>query len=72
MKNIKSSRPILRQPLETGQLGHMAEGNLQVGLVGKWLVHYKYGKPDAVRVPNSINSIKAVQDILKAKKAVLV
>jgi len=71
MKNINSARPIPRQPLETGQLWRMAEGNLQVGMVGKLLVHYKFGKPDAVRVPNSCASIKTIEAFLKAKKAVL-
>jgi hypothetical protein len=49
----------------------MAEGNLQVGMVGKLLVHYKLGKPNAVRVPNSCNCIKTIEKYLKAKKAVL-
>ena len=40
-------------------------------MVGKLLVHYKLGKPDAVRVPNSCNLIRTVAGILKAKKAVL-
>jgi hypothetical protein len=50
----------------------MAEGNLQVGMVGKLLVHYKLGKPNAVRVPNSCNCIKTIEKYLKTKKAVLV
>ena len=63
----------LRQPpLQTGQLWRMAEANLSVGLVGKLLVHYKLGKPEAVRVPISINCIKTVEKYLKTKRAVLV
>ena len=49
----------------------MADGNLLVGMVGKLLVHYKLGKPDAVRVPISCNCIKTIEKYLKAKKAVL-
>jgi hypothetical protein len=60
------------QPLATGQVWRMAEGNLQVGIVGKLLVHYKLGKPNAVRVPNSCNGIKTIEKFLKANKAVLV
>ena len=71
MKKIKPLRRIPRQRLEAGQLWRMAEGNLQVGMVGKLLVHYKFGKPDAVRVPNSCASIKTIEAFLKAKKAVL-
>jgi hypothetical protein len=74
MKQIKSIRRIRRirqQPLEAGQLWRMAEADLQVGMVGKLLVHYKLGRPDAVRVPNSCNCIKTIEKYLKTKKAVL-
>jgi hypothetical protein len=57
--------------LAAGQLWRMAGADLRVGMVGKLLVHYKLGKPDVVRVPNSINLIKTVEKYLKAKKAAL-
>ena len=72
MIKTKPARRLRSQPLATGQVWRMAEANLQVGMVGKLLVHYKLGKPDAVRVPNSCNVIKSVEKFLKAKKAVLV
>lgn len=50
----------------------MAEANLKVDMVGKLLVHYKLAKPNAVRVPNSISSIKTIVAFLKLNKAVLV
>jgi len=50
----------------------MAEAILRVTMVGKLLVHYKLGKPDAIRVSNSINTIKTIEKYLKAKNAVLV
>jgi hypothetical protein len=50
----------------------MPEAELRVGMVGKLLVHYKLGKPNAVRVPNSCEGIKTVEKFLKSKKAVLV
>jgi hypothetical protein len=50
----------------------MPEANLVVGMVGKLLVHYKLGKPNALRVPNACSGIKTIQKYLKAKKAVLV
>jgi len=50
----------------------MPEFNLRVGLVGKVLVHYKLGKPNAVRVANSCSGIKTIEKYLKANKAVLV
>ena len=46
--------------------------NLQVGMIGKWLVHYKLAKPDAVRIPNSCSARAAVEKYLKKNKAVLV
>ena len=49
----------------------MAEANLEVGMVGKLLVHYKLGKPNAVRVSNSCASIKIIEKFLKTNKAVL-
>lgn len=57
--------------LVDGQVWRMAELNLQVGMVGKLLVHYKLAKPDAVRVPNLVGSIATIQKFLKKNKAVL-
>lgn len=59
------------QPLANGQVWRMAEAILQVTMVGKLLVHYKLGKPNAVRVSNSVKSIAAIEKYLKANKAVL-
>ncbi len=50
----------------------MAEANLVVGMVGKLLVHYKLGKPNALRVANASSGIKTIEKYLKEKKAVLV
>jgi hypothetical protein len=69
------TKPVRRarlQPLATGQVWRMAEANLQVGVIGKLLVHYKLGRPNAIRVPNSCNAIKTIEKYLKANKAVLV
>jgi hypothetical protein len=60
------------QPLAAGQVWRMAELNLQVGLVGKLLVHYKLAAPNAVRVSNSVGGRAAVEKYLKSNKAVLV
>ena len=71
MEKIKSPGRVRQQPLEAGQLWRMAEANLQVVMVGKLLVHYKLGRPDAVRVPHSCNCIKTIEKFLKTKKALL-
>ena len=68
-----AAKPAARmEPLATGQVWRMAELNLQVGLVGKLLVHYKLAAPNAVRVSNSVGGLAAVQKYLKTNKAVLV
>ena len=58
--------------LEAGQVWKMKELNLQVGLVGKLLVHYKLAKPDAVRIANSVGGRSTVEKYLKTNKAVMV
>lgn len=49
----------------------MAESNLHVGMVGRLLVHYKLGKPNAIRMASACSSIKTIEAYLKANKAVL-
>ena len=71
MVKTKSVRRVRLQPLEAGQLWRMADAHLCVQAVGKLLVHYKLGKPNAVRVSNSCNGIKTIEKYLTATKAVL-
>jgi hypothetical protein len=71
MKKIKPASRNVQPPLEAGQLWRMPEANLLVGMVGRLLVHYKLGKPNAIRTANSCNSIKSVEKYLKANNAVL-
>lgn len=58
-------------PLATGQIWRVGEQNLQVGLIGKLLVHYKLAAPNAVRISNSVGGRTAVEKYLKTNKAVL-
>jgi len=71
MTKTKRAPRIPMQPLETGQVWRMEGMNLQVGLVGKLLVHYKLAKPAAVRVTNSVNDKATIEKFLKKNKAVL-
>src|ERR1700743_432096 len=71
MTNSKAAPRISQAPLADGQVWQMAELNLQVGMVGKLLVHYKLAKPNAVRIPNLVGSIATIQKFLKKNKAVL-
>lgn len=72
MSNKKPASRKKAKPLEEGQVWRMAELNLQVGMVGKLLVHYKLAKPNAVRIPNSVGGISTIEKYLKKNKAVLV
>jgi hypothetical protein len=71
MIKIKSTRRPHSLPLVTGQIWRMAGADLQVGMIGKLLVHYKLGKPHALHVPNSCSGIKTIEKYLKTNKAVL-
>ena len=72
MIKTKSAPRARLEPLADGQRWHMADAVLQVTQIGKLLVHYKLGKPDAVRVSNSIGSKTSIEKFLKKNKAVLV
>jgi hypothetical protein len=61
-----------KQTLVEGQVWRMAEANLQVGMIGKLLVHYKLAKPNAVRIPNSVGGKTTIEKYLKKNKAVLI
>ena len=72
MTKTKAPRPILKQPLETGQLWRVADLNLRVGMIGKILVHYKLARPNAIRIPNSVSGKTTLEKYLKDNKGVLV
>ena len=67
---IKARRGVLR-PLATGQIWRVGEQNLQVGMIGKLLVHYKLAAPNAVRISNSVGGRSTVEKYLKSNRAVL-
>ena len=50
----------------------MVDSQLEVGLVGKHLVHYKLIKGETKRTPTSLSAKKAVETYLRQNKAVLV
>ena len=71
IKTKPAPRAIL-EPLADGQVWHMPELKLHVDMVGKLLVHYKLGKHNAVRIPNSVSGKTTVEEYLKKNKAVLI
>ena len=60
------------QPFESGQVWQLEDSNLQIGLVGKTLVHYKHYKGNTKRAPISLAGKKVLEKYLKEKKAILV
>ncbi len=71
VKPAAKLKPAGLVPLATGQIWRVGEQNLQVGLIGKLLVHYKLAAPNAVRISNSVGGRTAVEKYLKTNKAVL-
>jgi hypothetical protein len=60
-----------RQPLTAGQVWRMRDAHLSVQSVGKLLVHYRLGAPNAKRLSTSCEGIKTIEKYLKTNKAVL-
>lgn len=50
----------------------LQDSNLQIGLIGKTLVHYKHYKGKTKRAPISLTGIKVLEEYLKENKAILV
>ena len=58
-------------PFETGQIWQMDDANLEIGLVGKRLVHYKHYKAKAKRPPTQLSGKAALERFLQSQRAVL-
>jgi hypothetical protein len=72
MSKTKPACRIRPQLLATGQVWRVTGLNFEVGLIGKWLVHYKVSKPNAVRIPSSVGGRTTIEKYLKKNKAVLI
>lgn len=55
----------------TGQVWQLADSKLEVGLVGRTLVHYKHYKGLALRPPTQLSSKTTLQKFLSDQEAVL-
>ena len=60
------------QPFQSGQIWQLEDSNLQIGLVGKTLVHYKHYKGEMKRSPVSLLNKDALERFLQDNQAVLV
>lgn len=55
----------------TGQVWQLADSKLEIGLVGRTLVHYKHYKGLALRPPTQLSSKTSLQKFLSDQEAVL-
>jgi len=72
MKNKTRKNRVLLQPFQSGQIWQMEDSHLEIGLIGKTLVHYKHYKGQMKRSPVSLLNKDALAKFLVEKQAVLV
>ena len=72
MKNIVRKNRVALQPFQTGQVWQMPGSNLEIGLIGKTLVHYKHYKGEMKRSPVSLLNKNALEKYLQDNDAVLI
>lgn len=71
MKNKTRKNRALLQPFQSGQIWQMEGSNLEIGLIGKTLVHYKHYKGELKRSPVSLANKDSLERFLQDKQAVL-
>jgi hypothetical protein len=72
MKSKLRKNRVVLQPFESGQIWQMEGSQLEIGLIGKTLVHYKHYKGEMKRSPVSLLNKDALERFLQDKQAVLV
>ena len=69
---MKKSSGIPVTPFQVGQVWELKDSSVQIGLVGKMLVHYKQFKgKKPIRVPTSLAGIGQLEKYLRQNKAIL-
>ena len=71
MKNTVRKNKTILQPIQTGQVWQMEDSQLEIGLIGKTLVHFKHYKGQVKRSPVSLLNKDALERFLQDKGAVL-
>jgi hypothetical protein len=71
MKNKSRNSRVLSVPFQSGQVWQLADSHLQIGLVGRTLVHYKHFKGLAKRPPILLSGKDALEKFLQEHRAVL-
>ena len=72
MNNRVQKNRVVLQPFQTGQVWQMGDSNIEIGLIGKTLVHYKYYKSQMKRSPVSLLNKNALERFLQDNEAVLI
>jgi hypothetical protein len=72
MKKPPHKKSLTVQLFQSGQIWRMDNSHVLIGEVGKTLVEYKLLKSDVNRGPIRLTGKAALQDFLKAHKAILV
>ncbi len=70
MKPKRPSSPV--SEFQHGQVWRMGEDRLQIGVVGRWLVHYRHYKGPGKRPPARFTEKGELWKLLAQHKAVLV
>jgi hypothetical protein len=71
MKKTTRKSPAPLPSFEAGQIWQIGDTNLQIGLVGKRLVHYKHYKAQAKRPSTQLLGKTALETFLQKNRAVL-
>lgn len=57
--------------MEQGQVWNLSDSNIQIGIVGKTLVHYKHLKGGTKRGKNLLIAIRTLEKYLEEQRAIL-
>lgn len=62
---------VLLPAFESGQIWQMGDANVEIGLVGKRLVHYKHYNVLGKRPPTQLSGKDALERFLQKRRAIL-
>ncbi len=69
---MRKKNRVALAPFQPGQVWKLAGSKVEIGMVGKLLVHYRHYRDKAGRAPTSLTSKAQLEDFLREKKATLV
>jgi len=71
MKKKMRKKTITFQPFQDGQIWQMGDTSVQIGHVGKTLVHYKHYKAQTKRPPIRLSNKGTLERFLQENDAIL-